>query len=65
MRKTCDYAKECKEIACASSQLVKDLKGDVERACVMCEKLQEDCVCTEVRYEVSVDNIKDNLCIVI
>ena len=31
-----DHEKECKEVSCASSQLVKDSKGDAERACVMC-----------------------------
>ena len=43
-----DYEKEGKEVACASSQLVTDLKGNVDRACVMCEKLQEDSICTDV-----------------
>ena len=57
-----DYDKECKEVACATSQLFKDLQGDVERACAMHEKLQKDSVHTEVVHEVLVKNLDDELC---
>ena len=54
--------KKDEELARASSQLVTCLKGNVERACVMHEKLQEDSVHTEVMHETLVDNLKDDLC---
>ena len=57
-----DYEKEFKEVACATIQLVKDSQGDVERACVMYEKLQEDSVCAEVTQDFLVQNLKDELC---
>ena len=57
-----DYGKEGKEVACVSSQLVTDLKGNINRACVMCEKLQEDSSHTEVMHETLVENLKDELC---
>ena len=41
---------------------MKELQGDVERACVMCKKLQEDGIYTKSAYRVLVGNIKDELC---
>ena len=43
-------------------QLVKDLRIDVERVCLEYETLQNKCVCREVRYDASVDKLKDELC---
>ena len=54
-----DHKKECKAVECASVQLVKELTGDVEKACVMYEKLKEDRIYTEVMYETLVDNLKE------
>ena len=54
--------KECKEEESARNKLIQELRGDVEKACVMYEKLQKDSVHTEVRCEVLVDNSKDELC---
>ena len=42
--------------------MVKDLKGDVEKAFVMYEKLKEDSVYTKVMCETLVDNLKDEIC---
>ena len=42
--------------------MVKDFKGDVEKACVMRKKLKEDRVCAEAMHDVLVDNLKDDLC---
>ena len=36
-------------------------QGDVEKACVVYEKLKEDSVYTKVMYEMLVDNLKDEL----
>ena len=60
-----DHEKERKEVECASVQLAKYLKGDVEKSCVMCEKLKEDSICTEAIHEVLVENLKDELCRVV
>ena len=57
-----DYKKEWKAVECASVQLVKDLKDDIEKSCVMHEKLKEDSFCTEVMHETLVDNLKDEIC---
>ena len=57
-----DHEKECKPVECASVQLVKDLKGGVEKACVTHEEIKEDSVCTEVTCKMLVDNLKDELC---
>ena len=45
----------------ASVQLIKKLKGDVEKACAMCENLQKDSIYTEVRHETLLENLKDEL----
>ena len=47
-----------------SFQLIKKLKSDVEKTCAMCENLQKDSVCKEVRNETLVDSLKEELCIV-
>ena len=56
-----DCEKEHKEVARASSQLVKDSKGNIERAHVMREKLQEGSTCAEVARRALVGNLKDEL----
>ena len=63
---------ECKEKEsyedegdCESVKLIKKLKGDVEKACMMYENLQKDSINTEVRCEMLVENMKDELCRVI
>ena len=50
-----DHKKSYKAVECASVQLVKDLKGDVDKACSMCEKLKEDSFFTEVMCETLVE----------
>ena len=42
-------------------QLIKKIKGNVEKACVVHEHLQKDSVCTEVRYKILVENLKEEL----
>ena len=54
-----DSEKERKEIECASVQLVKNKKGDVEKSCVMYKKLKEDSGCTEAMCETLLSNLKD------
>ena len=40
--------------------MAKDLKGNVEKVCVMHEKLKEDSTHTELMCEVLVESMKDN-----
>ena len=42
-------------------KLIKDWREDVEKACSMCEELQEESVHAEVEYELLVDESKDEL----
>ena len=44
-----------------SFQLIKKLKGDVDKACAMHKNLQKDSVCREVRYKILVENMKEEL----
>lgn len=41
---------------------MKYLRSDVERVCVECDTLQNRSACIEVRYEVLVEQLKDELC---
>ena len=45
-----------------SKRLMEDLRMDVERVCLEYEKLQNKCICREVRCEVLVEKLKDDLC---
>ena len=56
------HEKSRKAVERASAQLVKDLKGGVEKARAACEKLKEDSARTEAMHEVLVGNLKDELC---
>ena len=40
---------------------IQCLRDDVERACLMYEKLKEDSTYVEVQYELLVDELKDEL----
>jgi len=42
--------------------LVKDLKQDVEKGCVKCEKLRENSTKIEAMHETLVSELKDELC---
>ena len=57
-----DHEKSYKAVECSSVQLVKDSTGNVEKACVVHEKLKEDCVYTELMHGMLVDNLKYELC---
>ena len=45
-----------------STQLIKKLKGDIEKAREMHGNVLKDSVHTEVRHEVLVDSLKEELC---
>ena len=53
-----DFKKECEGVEGLNVNLDKYLKKDDEKACVKCEKLQENSAHVDVTHEMLVDELK-------
>ena len=56
-----DFKQESKAVE-SVNVLVKNLKQEIEKGCVKCEKLQKNSTCIEVMHETLVSELKDEMC---